>query len=187
MMLDAVPEQDSGCAMLIIFGGLPGVGKTTIARELARRIAAVHVRIDSIEQAIRASGALGGPLNDVGYQVAYAIAADNLRIGRTVIADSVNPLKVTRDAWAEVAERAKVKAIEIEVRCSDLDEHRRRVGSRTPDIVGMRLPAWEDVLSREYCPWDRQHLILDTALRTVEENVNTVREVLHRASLKGPR
>ena len=34
-------------------GGLPGVGKTTIARELARQIGAVHVRIDSIEQAIR--------------------------------------------------------------------------------------------------------------------------------------
>jgi hypothetical protein len=43
------------------------------------------------------------------------------------------------------------------------------------------------VLSREYHPWDRQHLILDTALRTVEENVNTVREALHRASLEGPR
>jgi predicted kinase len=37
---------------LIIFGGLPGVGKTSIARELAQRIGAVHSRIDSIEQAI---------------------------------------------------------------------------------------------------------------------------------------
>jgi len=34
--------------MLIIFGGLPGVGKTTIARKLARHLGAVHVRIDSI-------------------------------------------------------------------------------------------------------------------------------------------
>jgi predicted kinase len=44
--------------MLIIFGGLPATGKTTIARELARQLGAVHVRIDSIEQAIWDSGVL---------------------------------------------------------------------------------------------------------------------------------
>ena len=42
--------------MLIILGGLPGTGKTTIARELARQLGAEHLRIDSIEQAIRESG-----------------------------------------------------------------------------------------------------------------------------------
>jgi predicted kinase len=42
--------------VLIILAGLPGTGKTTIARLLARRLGAVHVRIDSIEQAIRDSG-----------------------------------------------------------------------------------------------------------------------------------
>ncbi len=39
--------------MLIALGGLPGTGKTTIARELARQLGAVHLRIDSIEQALR--------------------------------------------------------------------------------------------------------------------------------------
>ena len=39
--------------MLIIFGGLPATGKTMIARELARQIGAVYLRIDSIEQAMR--------------------------------------------------------------------------------------------------------------------------------------
>ena len=34
----------------------PGVGKTAISRELARAIGAVHLRIDSIEQALRAGG-----------------------------------------------------------------------------------------------------------------------------------
>ena len=38
--------------MLVIFAGLPGVGKTAMARELARQIGATHLRIDSIEQAI---------------------------------------------------------------------------------------------------------------------------------------
>ena len=45
--------------MLIVFSGLPGVGKTGIARELARTIGAVHLRIDSIEQALRRAGYRG--------------------------------------------------------------------------------------------------------------------------------
>lgn len=39
--------------MLIIFSGLPGCGKSTIARALAKRLGAVYLRIDTIEQAIR--------------------------------------------------------------------------------------------------------------------------------------
>jgi predicted kinase len=36
-------------AMLIVFAGLPGSGKSSIARELAREIGAIWLRIDSIE------------------------------------------------------------------------------------------------------------------------------------------
>jgi predicted kinase len=84
--------------MLIIFGGLPGVGKTEIARELARQLKAMYVRIDSIEQTMRDSGALRGPLNDAGYRVGYRVAEENLHLGRVLVADSVNPLQLTRDA-----------------------------------------------------------------------------------------
>src|ERR1035438_4354136 len=101
--------------MLIIFAGLPATGKTAIATALARQLGAVYLRIDSIEQAMRDSRAITGPLDDAGYRVAYALAEDNLRLGRTVVADSVNPLAVTRDAWLEVAARVQVGAIEVEV------------------------------------------------------------------------
>ena len=154
------------------------MGKTAIAAELARLIGALHLRIDSIEQAIRASGFVNQPLDDAGYRVAYAVAEDNLRIGRTVIADSVNPLPLTRDAWVSVANRARVRAIEIEVMCSDVNEHRRRVETRNTDIPGLKLPIWEEVVGREYHLWDREHLVIDTASRTIEQNVDAIRQVL---------
>ena len=150
--------------MLIIFGGLPATGKTIIARELARQLGAVHVRIDSIEQAIWDSGVLSSRINDVGYRVGYAVAADNLQFGRTVIADSVNPIQLSRDAWVEVANRAQVPAVEIEVTCSDAKEHRQRVETRISDIAGSRSLTWQDVVSRDYNPWNREHIVIDTAL-----------------------
>jgi hypothetical protein len=49
-------DHGSRPATLIVMAGLPATGKTTIARELARPLGAVHVRIDTIEHAIRQSG-----------------------------------------------------------------------------------------------------------------------------------
>ena len=46
--------------MLIVIGGLPGTGKTALARGLARALDAVHLRIDTIEQAIERAGSKAG-------------------------------------------------------------------------------------------------------------------------------
>src|SRR6266498_5732960 len=100
--------------------GLPASGKTAIARELARQISAVHIRIDTIEQAVVRSGAAKQPLGPVGYVIGYAVAADCLRQGLRVVADSVNPLPVTREAWREVAREAGVRFTEIGRHTSEL-------------------------------------------------------------------
>jgi predicted kinase len=136
------------------------------------------LRIDSIEQAIRFCSPDAVGLDEAGYQVAYAVAEDNLHVGRTVVADSVNPLKITRDAWLAVGRHTQAVTVEIEVICSDSREHRARVETRKPDIAGFRLPSWEQVISREYDPWDREHIVIDTAHRSLEQNIETLREAL---------
>ncbi|MGA3104700.1 MAG: AAA family ATPase [Terriglobales bacterium] len=166
--------------MLIIFAGLSGCGKTAIAAELARRLGALYLRIDSIEQAIRDSGMSSKSVDDAGYSVGYAVAEDNLRLGRTVIADSVNPLQLTRNAWMDVAHRASVRGVEVEIVCSDRNVHRQRVETRSTNIPGLRLPTWAEVIARPYELWAREHIVIDTTIRTVTESVDKLLRALQK-------
>lgn len=155
-------------ATLVSLAGLPASGKSTIARSLADRIGGIWLRIDSIEQAIRDSGVVPGDIDDAGYRAAQAIAADNLRLGRTVVADSVNPWMLSRDMWRNVGCGAGARVVEIEVRCSDQTEHRRRVVSRISEVPGLRAPDWDAVVAWDYHPWTRAPLVLETAGRSID-------------------
>ncbi|MGW1025301.1 AAA family ATPase [Streptomyces sp. NPDC002577] len=168
--------------MLIVIGGLPGTGKTTLARLLAARLGAVHLRIDTIEQAIVRSGLARHPVGPAGYVVGYALAEEHLRQGLTVIAESVNPLAVTRDAWRDTGARAGVPAVEVEVVCSDPAEHRRRVISRSVDIPDLPLPDWQQVVDREYEPWARERIVVDTSGQGPEESLASLVSLVRAAS-----
>jgi predicted kinase len=167
--------------MLGAFGGLPGTGKTTLARAVAARYAAVHLRIDTIEQAIRSSGVLRKEIGPAGYLTAYRVAADNLKLGWSVVGDAVNPLNVTRNSWAETARVARVQLIEVEVVCSNLEEHRARVESRRSDIEGLSMPSWRDVIEIEYEPWSGPHIVLDTAGKTIVDSQDELMQKLSEA------
>jgi predicted kinase len=73
--------------MLIAFCGLPGTGKTTLARTLADRLQATYLRIDTIEDVLLANEGAELVARGAGYGVAYAVAEENLKLGRTVVAE----------------------------------------------------------------------------------------------------
>lgn len=148
---------------LVVFAGLPGSGKSTIARELARRTGAAWLRIDAMDQAIRASGTAPKDLRDWTYRAAQALAADNLALGRDVIGDAVNDCREARDGWQAAGARAGAQVLWLEIVCSDPVLHRRRVEGRTSDIPGLVLPDWDAVATRSYEAWDRGRTAIDTA------------------------
>jgi predicted kinase len=150
--------------MLIVLSGLPGAGKTTIAREFVASTRAAYLRIDAIEQSLLASGGPAAPVGVAGYLIAHELARSNLELGMTVLVDCVNPVTASRNGWRAIAAGASSRILEVEVICSDVAEHRRRVEDRSADIAGHVLPSWEDVCRHEYEPWTTPRLVIDTAV-----------------------
>lgn len=160
---------------LYIFSGLPGVGKTTLATALSNYLSATYLRIDTIEQTL--IHACGREKVEVdGYYVAYQIARDNLSLGHNVVADSVNPIGITRQAWHNIAKGCDAKYVDIEVVCTDKLIHRERIENRTPDLNGHVLPNWQDVIGRNYEPWgvDSNRITIDTAVGSEAESINSL-------------
>ena len=155
---------------LYIFAGLPGSGKTTLARALGKAFGAPYLRIDTIEQGLR--DLCRFKVEGEGYRLAYRLAADNLSLGNNVIADSCNPIELTRREWNEVAANAGAKSINIEVICSDKAEHKHRINARKSTIEGLKQPNWEQVENREYHQWHNDRLVIDTAGKSIQDCVN---------------
>ena len=137
---------------MVVFAGLPGSGKSVLARGVADAIGATYLCIDTIESAI-VSTLMPYRDNPVGYVVAEQVAADQLVAGRDVVADAVNGVAAARAGWVALAARTGAALRFAEVHCSDLAEHRRRVEARQPEMPGQGVPTWEQVLRRRYEPW----------------------------------
>jgi len=148
---------------LVEFGGLPGTGKSTLARHLAERTGAVLLRVDEIEAAMRRNGLTPDQTGIAAYSVAHAVAEPHLRRGFTVIADAVNPVREAREGWRELAEACGVRHVVIETECAS-EEHRRRVETRPNDVPGWVYPDWDEVRKREYQERTDERLVVDTAL-----------------------
>jgi len=156
--------------ILYIFSGLPGTGKSTIAKKLSRTFDCAYLRIDTIEQALR--DLCNFTVEGEGYRMAYRLASDNLNQGLSVVADSCNPILLTRREWQTVADDAGAPFINIEIICTDATEHKRRVDSRVSDIKTLSLPSWEEVKNREYHVWSDDRVVIDTAGKTSAQSIN---------------
>lgn len=155
--------------ILYIFSGLPCSGKSTLSKMLVQEMQGTFVRIDTIEQGLKDVCGIR-EIEGMGYRLAYRICYDNLLCGNHVIADSVNPIKLCRDEWMEVASSANCEYINIEIICSDKEEHRQRLIHRENGIENLENPSWENIMNREYHPWHVPVITVDTAGERIEES-----------------
>jgi predicted kinase len=150
--------------VFVVMAGLPGVGKSSVARGLATKLDLCLFELDRIEAPLlkRISG---DTLGWGGYELLTSLAEDHLALGHSVILDCVTWIRSLRVRWAQLADARKAAFRPIEVRCSDEALHRARLENR-PQKASSRLadPPWVriDEARRLYEPWDTPRLELDS-------------------------
>ena len=163
---------------LVVFAGLPGTGKSTLARLLAERLGAVWLRVDLIEASLLKAGIPQSFETGLSaYIVARDIAREHLNLHRDVIIDAVNGVEPARQMWRELAEETHARRFIIEVFCPDREVHRQRVESRGELTPPLPNPTWEEVAHRKYEPWNEPHLSVDGS-RAPEGNLLRILEYL---------
>jgi predicted kinase len=156
-------------ATLILFSGLPGCGKTTLARRLASHQRLSLVSKDRVQRVLRDSECVGAAL--LGYQLILDLADEQLALGVSVIVEAVFPRVGFRADANEIAARNGAWFRPVVCVCSDEYIWRARIGSRTQYVPGWTPVGWEEVerLRGEFETWDESALVLDT-VQPVEAN-----------------
>jgi predicted kinase len=150
---------------LIVLSGLPGSGKTVLAEGLSRALSIPVLSIDLIETAMWRAGLSKAETGVAAYEVAQALAEENLRLRHAVIVDAVNPVETPRAAWRNLAAKYRVSLKIIECICSDETVHRQRIEA---PVAGKRELTWARLLQRraEYEAWTDPRLVLDTSRKS---------------------
>ena len=152
-------------AKLIVFSGLPGVGKSTLAERVAQELAFPLFSVDPIESALLKSGLTRSfETGLAAYLVAETLADAHLTRGLSVIIDAVNPVQEARDMWQHLAEKHHVVLHLLECVCEP-HLHQARIAARSRQMYGLAEVTWEEVEQRRasYVPWTEARLVIDTA------------------------
>jgi predicted kinase len=168
---------------LIVFSGLPGTGKSSIAEAVGRELGIPVFAKDWLEATLRRSG-LGAneKVGYAGYELLTTLAQRQLQLGQPVILDSVASIETVRTRWRELAAQYHADWRVIECVCSDEAAHRARLAVRERGIPGWHELTWDDVerVKAYYAEWQDERLTLD-AVNALDENIavalNYIREV----------
>jgi predicted kinase len=156
---------------LVVFAGLPGTGKSSLARAVARELRALYLDKDTIkdvviavarEMKIEQGSDLAGP---VSYEMLVVLARDNLSLGLSVVLDSPAGYRHFREQVSELAKARKASLKLIECICTDESLLRQRVEDRGRELPSYRARDWADYQSNRarFEGLTERRLVVDTA------------------------
>jgi predicted kinase len=154
---------------MILFSGLPGTGKSTLADALGKDLGIPVFAKDWLEAALLRTGLKATDaeksLGYAGYELLTVLAERQLMLGQSAILDSVAATQTIRRTWRELAEQYTARFCVIECICSDEALHRSRLRGRERHIPGWHELDWSEVerVKRYYEAWEGERLILEMA------------------------
>jgi len=152
---------------LIIFSGLPGTGKSTMAEMIGKDLAIPVFAKDWLEATLVRSGLKSvtedKSLGSAGYELLTTLAERQLMLGQSVILDSVAGSQTIRGTWRQLSEQYEADWRVVECICSDETLQRARLKDRKRHIPGWHELEWSEVerVKQYYFPWEGEHLVLD--------------------------
>jgi predicted kinase len=152
---------------LIVFSGLPGTGKSTLAEAIGRDLGIPVFAKDWLEATLIRSGLKAAQeqksLGFAGYELLTILAERQLMLGQSVILDSVAASYSIRDTWRNLSGQYGAGWRVIECVCSDEMLHQARLKERQRHIPGWHELEWSEVerVKRYYMPWQEERLVLD--------------------------
>lgn len=152
---------------LIVFSGLPGTGKSTLAEAIGRQLGIPVFAKDWLEATLLRSELK--PTNEekslgyAGYELLTILATRQMILGQSVILDSVAASKTIRTTWRQLSDQYNADWRVIECVCLDESLHRSRLKDRKRHIPGWHELEWSEVerVKQYYVPWEGERLVLD--------------------------
>ena len=147
---------------IIIVGGVPGAGKSTLAKALSKELNIPTFSKDELEAAVSRVGLCNNKeTKGVGFEIMAALAKNQIETNNSAIFDFIASKSRIMEQWPELLE-TDIKYIECI--CSNEYIHRERIQSRNRNIEGWYELEWKDVLTikKYFQPLMADHLILDS-------------------------
>lgn len=159
---------------LTVFAGMPGSGKTTLARKASRHLGLPIFSKDRIQRVLR-DHHLADEHSGDGYYIILDMADEQLSLGVSVILDATFPLDHFRLVASEIAARHKANFCAIYCYCSDDAVWEARMERRVQYVPGWKPVGWEVVLRMRqyYQPWNANAQMMDS-LYSPQENFTRV-------------
>jgi len=166
--------------MLVLVMGLPGTGKSTVARILAKEMRAEILRTDEIRKNLIRSPKYDEKEKEMIYEEMLLTAEQLLSGGANVILDATFYKEELRNRAKKIAEKLEKKFFIIECKAGD-EVIKRRMEKRRKNIKSLSDADFEvyKKLKEKFEPVkenSRMHVILDTSYL----NKNVIREMLRK-------
>lgn len=158
-------------SVLVLFSGLPGCGKTTLARRAAQRFGIPLFAKDRLQARLRQQGLAPRATAD-GYHLILDLADEQLSLGVSAILDAVFPQAGFRQRARQIASQRQARLGVIYCHCSDLELWKRRFDDRAQYVPDWSPVGWEEVerIRPTFEPWSPDEALFVDAVNDIEGN-----------------